>query len=732
MLKKQLIELKYKLGIYDKAKYLKKLEKFSYNAYKKDSDDYKTLKAYVDYITSSNHDRKSKFVNITEKKYVFSEDDPKIISFYLPQYYEEECNNKFHGKGFTEWTNATRCMPSFTGHEQPHLPYDVGFYSLLNVSSFRRQIELAKMYGIFGFCFHYYWFSGKRTMEKPIQLYLDNSELDFPFCFNWATENWTALWDGGNNELIFDQTLHKGDDQKFIEDILPYFKDERYIKIDGKPLLMIYNPRIFGQEQFKKLIASFRYQIKKAGFPDLYIILTNHGEFDENVYDWNADALSEFAPTGVAVKSYQPQGYVNPYYRGRLHYISDFLNANKHLKQYRSQTVFRCAMPHWDNSPRKAFGKGCGIFQGTPEVFKRWMKDIIYEAKRKYNADKRFIFINSWNEWAESCHLEPDLRYGYAYLQMVKDAIEETRKGKEYYILCIESLGDIIACEPIVRYIKKLDKDAKVNWIVEKKYREAIAFNPNINNIIKVDCLSDADIICNNLKMSSLNIIIDCHYDGRRCRKTGHIHHNSVLSGINEENYFNYGSLLEVFSLIAGLDKIADAPIFYLQNGICIPENLPQKYIVIHTTSSEKRKDWTDKAWNKLVKFLIKKDFYVVEVGLESRITVKHDKFKNCTNIHSIQVIAKIIQNAHLFIGVDSAFAHIANALGVYGILLFGKYKNFDFVQPYTGNYQKLSGVTFIYRKHDILMTLPFRYVKKTVAGVLSNNSYFMNKKFFY
>lgn len=129
---------------------------------------------------------------------------------------------------------------------------------------------------------------------------------------------------------------------------------------------------------------------------------------------------------------------------------------------------------------------------------------------------------------------------------------------------------------------------------------------------------------------------------------------------------------------------------------------------------------------------MIKKDFYVVEVGLESRITVKHDKFKNCTNIHSIQVIAKIIQNAHLFIGVDSAFAHIANALGVYGILLFGKYKNFDFVQPYTGNYQKLSGVTFIYRKHDILMTLPFRYVKKTVAGVLSNNSYFMNKKFFY
>lgn len=729
-MKKMVIRLKYWLGIYSKEKYKKKLNKLN-NSHT--NTGYNDLKEYVDYIVTSNYERKKKFVNITQHNFSFKSGDGKIICYYLPQYYLNDINDKFHGKGFTEWTNATRAIPLYAGHEQPQLPYDLGFYNLLDINTFKRQIELARKYGIYGFCFHYYWFSGKRTMEKPIELWLEHKELDFPFCFNWATENWTALWDGGNNELIFEQKLHEKDDENFMKDIMPYFKDKRYIKIDGKPVLMIYNPRIFGQDRFLKLIDNFRNYAKHEGFPDLYIILSNHGEFDENVVDWGGDALGEFAPTGLAVKGYRFAGYVNQHFYGMLHNISDFLNLGKHLKKYRSETVYRCALPHWDNSPRKAYKKeGCGIFQGTPNVYKRWLKDILYEAQKTHSPENRFIFVNSWNEWAESCHLEPDLRYGYAYLQATKEALEEVREGKEYYILCIESLGDIIACEPIVRYLKKKDQTGKVNWIINKKYKDAIINNPNLNNIIEVECLSDAEKICENLKCNPNNVIIDCHYNGRRCRKTNKIHSNLARPEINETNYLNYGGILEAFSQIAGLKKINEAPIFYIKETQEDIDYLPKKYVVCHTSSSENIKEWTVKKWNYLAKKLIKENFNVIEIGDQKHIHIKSKNFIDLTEERDIQKIAKIIKGAEFFIGIDSAFAHIANALNVYGIILLGKYKRFDFPMPYSGNYGSEKNVTLIYNYGDTVQKLPSVFVWQIIKKIINKKETTKNKRIIY
>ena len=199
---------------------------------------------YYEYLECGENFDNNKFVKISESSYC-ANNSVKPIAFYLPQYHAIELNDKNFYKGFTDWSNAVKAIPQFVGHNQPQIPMDVGFYDLAETEILYRQIELAKKYGIYGFCFHYYWFSGKRLLEKPIFNYLNNKDLDFPFCFCWANENWSKRWDGGNKEVLMEQQLQDGDDEKFIRDIMQFFKDERYIKIDNKPVLIIYRLNLF-------------------------------------------------------------------------------------------------------------------------------------------------------------------------------------------------------------------------------------------------------------------------------------------------------------------------------------------------------------------------------------------------------------------------------------------------------------------------------------------------------
>ena len=396
---------------------------FAYNT-KKD------IVEYVEYIENFLKKQKTKdFVEFDDNRVALCDNDPRIVTWYLPQYHQIEINNQFHGRGFTEWTNTTRAIPVFTGHYQPHIPYDVGYYDLNDIETLKRQIFLAKHYGITAFCFHYYWFSGTRIMEKPLQLFLEHKELDIEFCINWANENWTALWDGGEQEMMYEQGLQINDDNRFMQDILPFMQDSRYMKIDGKPIMVIYRANIWKRERVLQLLKNFRIAAQKGGFPDLYIILSNARGFDEDVTEWGADAIVEFPPhvIGGMMDDVTPQGYINPYFNGWIKDAESFINKKQYMMNHKSTTYYRAALTSWDNTARKATS-GATIYTGlTPGTFKTWLTDIICESKKIHSEDKNIVFVNSWNEWAEGSHLEPDMKYGYAYLQALKEAIEESR-----------------------------------------------------------------------------------------------------------------------------------------------------------------------------------------------------------------------------------------------------------------------------------------------------------------
>lgn len=389
------------------------------------------IRNYVNYIQNFTNQKDERLYEDYEKSPIkLKQDDTKVIAWYLPQFHRIDVNDYYYGRGFTEWTNTSKTIPMFTGHYQPHIPYDIGYYDLNNPEVFIRQIELAKHYGVYGFSFHYYWFSGKRIMEKPLEYFLRHSELDIKYCITWANENWTALWDGGNRELIFEQKWQNGDTEKFINDLLPYFSDDRYMRINNKIPLIIYRVNIWEKDFVKKLFQGLKDEIRKRSMDELYIMICNAHGFDENAEDWGADALIEFPPHGIAqwTQEVRINGYLNPNFVGHIKNADKFIKEKKYLYEHRVGKYFRGAMPSWDNTARKA-SNGATIYTGlTPETFQQWMLDIMIESKKIHSGDEDMVFVNAWNEWAEGAHLEPDLKYGYANLRAIKKAIEKSRQ----------------------------------------------------------------------------------------------------------------------------------------------------------------------------------------------------------------------------------------------------------------------------------------------------------------
>lgn len=397
---------------------------------------YQNLKApnkndFINYILNHQKDR-SNFVQITKEPYKRKENDPKLVAFYLPQFHSFPENDRWFGKGFSEWSNSSKALPQYIGHYQPHLPIDLGFYNLETTEIMKRQIELAKMYGIYGFSFYYYWFSGHKVMEKPIEMFLADKSLDMPFFMFWANEPWTKLWgDGGQNEILFEHEINDGDDVKFMNDILPYMKDERYIKIDNKPLLVIYNPERYELKKLTNFIVGIRQIAKENGFSDLYIMMPRKAQIPKEKMQptldkYKLDAIIEFLPHNISYQEYKPkfEKIANKKFLGEIYDVEDYVKNKKYI--YKTDCkVFKGLYPNWDNTARKCY-TGSWIFQSTPKLYKAWLKDIINWTKENNSKAEQFIFINAWNEWAEGAHLEPDQKYGYAYLQATKEALEET------------------------------------------------------------------------------------------------------------------------------------------------------------------------------------------------------------------------------------------------------------------------------------------------------------------
>lgn len=390
---------------------------------------------YIDWLLKDNYTESCLYTSIVSESLDIKnkEETPKIVAFYLPQYYENEVNNENFGKGFTEWYNVTKAIPQFQGHYQPHIPIDVGFYNLSHDDIMYRQIELAKLYGIHAFCFYYYWFSGEKLLEKPLENFLNNKELDFPFCLMWANEDWTNEWSSETKrKTIMKQSLNYNDDVLFINDIMKYFLDDRYIKIHNKPVLIIYKSQKFEFNKFKTFLLSINKIAKQYGFDGIHLMTTNasYGEIDINKL--NFESMIEFSPGLLPISNelYDLKGkFVNPYFNGKIIDIKKGLEKKLHLVESSKNKVHKCIFPGWDNSARKAYCKnGATILQMSPDDFEIWLEDVYTWTIKNHKKEEQFIFINAWNEWAEGAHLEPDKKYGYAYLQKIRNVLTNNNK----------------------------------------------------------------------------------------------------------------------------------------------------------------------------------------------------------------------------------------------------------------------------------------------------------------
>lgn len=345
----------------------------------------------------------------------------RVIAFYLPQFHAIPENDEWWGEGFTEWTNVRAGKPQFEGHYQPHVPGELGYYNLLDRSVQRRQIELAKLYGIEGFCFYFYWFAGKRLLEKPVENWLNDRSLDLPFCLCWANENWTRRWDGLDSSVLIAQDHSPEDDLAFIAEAAPYLRDTRYIRVDGKPLLLVYRPNLLPSA--KETAARWREWCRENGVGEIHLAYTQSFEnVDPAVYGF--DAAIEFPPNNSRPPSLTRA--VRPLRDDFGTNVYDWRVFNERSKYYDRPRyrLYRSVCPGWDNTARRK--KGGGVFvNNTPEIYRSWLANAVADTTKRFdNPDQRLIFVNAWNEWAEGAHLEPDARFGYAWLQATRDAVE--------------------------------------------------------------------------------------------------------------------------------------------------------------------------------------------------------------------------------------------------------------------------------------------------------------------
>ena len=344
----------------------------------------------------------------------------KPIAFYLPQFHPIPENDQLWGKGFTEWTNVAKAVPQFEGHYQPRYPGELGYYDLRLTEVMREQIRLAKTYGLHGFCFHHYWFHGRRLLERPVDQFLADASLDFKFCICWANENWTRTWDGAEHEVLIGQEHSAADDLEFFGDLARYMRDPRYIRVDGKPVLVVYRPNLLPSA--KQTAARWRGEASKRGFGGLFLVASNAFGFTDPA-SIGFDALVEFPPHGrTAAPINDTLRLYNPEYKGQVYSYAEI--ARTALSPYPDDAlVIPGAMPSWDNEARRP-GRGNVMHGSTPELFRDWLDRCFLRARRNAAAHCPFVFINAWNEWAEAAYLEPDLRFGYAYLSAVSDCIE--------------------------------------------------------------------------------------------------------------------------------------------------------------------------------------------------------------------------------------------------------------------------------------------------------------------
>jgi len=364
---------------------------------------------------------------------------PRIVAFYLPQFHPIPENDRWWGKGFTEWTNTTAAQPLFPDHYQPHLPADLGFYDLRLRATRHEQIRLAREYGIDAFCYHYYWFSGTRILERPLLDMLSDAESDMPFCLCWANENWTRRWDAAEHEVLIAQRYLPNDAVDFIRSIEPFLTDPRYLRIAGRPILLVYRPQQLPDA--RATLAAWRDYWRSRGHGELHLCAAlTHGNV--NYVQFGFDSGVEFPPHNLQAGT----GNVNPEvtflkpFRGNVVQLPtvarDYLD-----RRHEGGNVFRCVCPSWDNTARLG-DRALVLLNGTPANYEFWLAEAIRRTRSDFPGEERLVFVNAWNEWAEGCHLEPDRRYRHAFLEATRLAVRGESVLQDFVDVGLPKPGD--------------------------------------------------------------------------------------------------------------------------------------------------------------------------------------------------------------------------------------------------------------------------------------------------
>jgi len=355
--------------------------------------------------------------------------DVRMLAFYLPQFHPIPENDRWWGGGFTEWRNVTKATPNYVGHYQPRRPAELGYYDLRLPDVMEAQAALARRYGVSGFCYYYYWFAGHRLLERPLEQMLASGKPDLPFCLCWANENWTRRWDGENHNVLIGQRHSPEDDIAVITDLCRYFRAPNYIRIGGRPLLLVYRVRLF--PDFRATVERWRRHCRENGIGELYVATVEAFDQVANLEPperWGCDAGVEFPPHGFGSARKPTSQILNPRYEGT---IDDYVEL---VHRYLDRPVpgyrrFRGVMAGWDNTPRRQ--NNSLVFENaTPGAFQAWLEAAIAETREQAHGDERIVFINAWNEWAERAYLEPDARFGHTWLEAVRNARDAQRLAK--------------------------------------------------------------------------------------------------------------------------------------------------------------------------------------------------------------------------------------------------------------------------------------------------------------
>lgn len=354
----------------------------------------------------------------------------KVLAINLPAYHRIPENDKWWGKGFTEWDNVKSGKPLYKGHYQPIKPLNNNYYNLSKKEDIEQQRDLAKKFGIYGFIYYHYWFgNGKMLFQKPAEIIRDQIKDDLSYCFCWANETWMTTWHGMNPQTLIKQEYPGLKDWKRHFDYLnTFFKDPRYIKIGNRPVIFIYKPNDI--PHYDEMVKYFRERAKNAGFRGIYFveyISSKNRELNSEI----SDAVYEFEPLYTTFFDISKWNLFKRFICKKLK-VPDYQSydklwnyINNRTRTYEGKTIFKGCFSGWDNSARK--GKESMIVKGkSPKKFKKFFKEFV--TRERKDASKDFCVINAWNEWSEGAYLEPDSKDGYAYLEAIRDVIKGNNK----------------------------------------------------------------------------------------------------------------------------------------------------------------------------------------------------------------------------------------------------------------------------------------------------------------